>query len=945
MSKPEKVIRVMDRVEEKINKYKEESLIGMVEIDEESYQAIINFSKSLICEEEFVLKEEKYEIISIALVNFAIQEYKNGQFWHEFAIKLDLDVVDVMKICKQAIEKFCNIKELYFHIGNKNKGYVTSILTHAIIPNSSLPKFIEFLQDIYFKDLEEDYIDAEVEELVQYMHRLFTKYLEDEDIRLIVQGSKMTIARQQLPKSFRIAFVRAASIVAPIIERLLFYINQVNYGEVIEYLANDRFDEYFSDYDYTNRKLKSVSYKHRIRKENIKKFHMAQYYYENRNLYLQIPRQIIDSDYIEREIQLEIVFGDSVIHQEKMLLTKSRLFFKTEQILVQIPKFHSEISYRIKSGDKVIYSSGKVLFRNYIIFDLKGNEISPKKLTDETVKVITYAQNQVLKDDAEIDIAYVSNYRISTVFLNEESLLLINDKVLSTNVAAIKNELNNKWIYLGLQVKDSNNDVYDVYSQIPDITLRIPYRKEINDFIISFNGMNFILNEVSNVKLRTISDGSGDNLAIISIQAERFMNNNPAKIIIREKGTSRIYIEESIFILKSLDFKFDKSYYYKEKIARIIGLSSNEIELTEELKFPLKVNIKKNKVFSTEFNYDERRFLLVINIPIITWRFGHINSDMKACDNIWWEDIGDYKLYIKFPNKESKLHIVTGSNYEKIQGKKIGDEYKYSLDHLFQTVEKEPITLGVIVEGNEERITEVHFKPSIHNFSISYYDDSHVLRGLFASWSFLGKGKLYADIIYSPTTRLIKSYEIDRYDGIMDKDIELYYNEHEIVIYQLNEDDFFGEGIKKNILLHKKFIVGDPVIVKCKNKMLKGIKCISDSEKFELDNFYLKDIKFSRKRGYYEANGMYLIRDRFTGHKREWYFTKYNPFVIKPVEIGSDEISFEIVDKDEDGLIYDIKTKHINPRDEDGNESRYKLIDVVILEIMERGDKNGIKSY
>ena len=131
---------------------------------------------------------------------------------------------------------------------------------------------------MYFKDLEEDYIDAEIEELIQYMHKLFTKYLEDEDINLIVQGSKMTIARQQLPKAFRIAFVKAARTVVPIIERLLFYINQVNYGETIEYFYNDRFDEHFSCYDYVKRQSSSISHRHRSRKEGIKKFNIAQYY-------------------------------------------------------------------------------------------------------------------------------------------------------------------------------------------------------------------------------------------------------------------------------------------------------------------------------------------------------------------------------------------------------------------------------------------------------------------------------------------------------------------------------------------------------------------------------------------------------------------------------------------------------------------------------------------
>lgn len=934
MYKSEKVTKALEKVEDGIKKYGKEFLIGMIEINDETYKEILSFSKAIICEEAFVSRAELYKIISIALVNFAIKEYQNEQFWNEFASRLDLEVSDIMKVCKLCIESFCKNNGLYFHVGNKNKGYVTTILAHAIIPNSSLPKFLEFLQDIYFKDLEEDFIDDEVDELIQSMYRLFTRYFEDEDINLIVQGSKMTIARQQLPKAFRIAFVKSTGIVAPIIKRLLFYIDQVNYGHEIEYLFNDRFDKYFSQYDYSSFQLEVASTKDGFTKKNKKKFSKAQFYYKDRKLYLQIPRQIIDPEYVENEIYLEIMYGDVLLHRESMLLTKSRLFFKTEQLMVNIPKFYTEINYYIKSGNEIIYNSGEILFRDYIIFDLDGNEVKPKNLTDDDVIIITYINDEVLSDDAQIDISYFSNYRISMVFLNEESLLLINDKILSTNVASVRNQLDRKSKYVGVVVKDLNDTVYDVYAEKPCIQLRIPFGKEIGDFIISINNVNYSLDEVSTADLNTILDGSGDNLAIIAILDELLEKENPVNIKIREKGSRRIYIEENFFILQSLAYQFDKNYYYKEKTAKITNLYSDEIEFKEEFKFPLNINIRKNKTFSNWFSYKGNKFLLEIDIPMVTWRFGQINSDMISSDNIWWEDIDDYRLYIKFPNEETRLYIVSSDGYEKIEGKKIGDETRFSLDYLFQTTEKDSITLGIVIDGTEEIITEIHFKPYIKNFTISYHDDNSLLKGLFSSWTFLGKGKLYVDIIDSLTSNVIKSYEVDGHHGLIDKNIELYYGEYEVEIYQL-EEDFFGTGKKKSELFRNNFIVGDPVIVKCKNKRLKGLTCTSISDKYYLGNFYLKDIRFSRKKDYYEATGMYLVRDWYNGKEREWYFTKYNPFIIKLIEYEGNRITFGIVDRDEDGLIYDTKTRYVNPREVDNDMSRYKLIDSITFEILE----------
>ena len=935
MGKPERVKEILEKINMGIASHRKEFLIGLTEVDEDSYCDLLNFAGSLIKKEAYILRDEKCAIISAALVQFAIREFQNGQFWSEFSTRLDLDEADVIKICKKTFEEFCEKNNLYFHVGNKNKGYVTSILTHAILPDSSLLKFFEFLQDLYFRDLEEDYIDAEVEELIQYMHRLFSKYLEEDDISLVVQGSKMTIANQQLPKAFRIAFVKATSVVVPIIERLLYYINQSNYSEVVEYLEKDRFDDNFESYSYSFKVRSNNSSKRKSGAERTKKFHVAQYYHEQGKMYMQIPKQIIDLDHIEHEIFLEVVDSKSIIHREKVLLTKSRLFFKTEQAVVSLTNFHSQLSFRIACGNETIYSSGDALFREYMIFDLEGNELSPKRLTDDTVKVITNAESEVLSDDAQIDIAYKANYRISTVFLNEESLLLINDKVLSTNVATIRNEICTKNKYCGVVIKDSSKKEYEVYSEIPEIRIRVPYLRRIDDFIITVNNVNFPLNEIITFEMKLISDGSGDELGIGCIHDQILLENNPAQITIREKGTNRIYIEEKIFVLKSLNYEFSKRYYYREKMAEIIKLESDEIEFTKDTVLPERVNIKINKFFRTEFLFNGNIFQLHIELPVLTWRLGILNSDINKSSDVWWEDVDDQKLFIKYPNMLlSQLHVITGTSYEKIQGKKIGDEVRYSLDHLFQITNQDPITLGIKLYGNEERITEVHFKPFIEEFSVAYYDNKTLGQGLYAQWDFMGSGDLHVDLIYSPTRHVIKQYMINGKEHLMDRDIELNYSEHEVEIYQTIEDDFFGNGTEKIVLLHKKFIVGDPVIVFCKNKLLKGISCISDSERFNLSNFYLKDIKFSRKRGFYEATGMYFIRDRYTGNNRKCYFTNHNPFLIKPVSIDQNKVVFEIVDRDQDGLIYDIKTKHVNPREEEHNESRYKLIDEVELEIV-----------
>lgn len=323
---PKKLDYLKPLINEGIEKEGKEFLLGLLELPEKQYETILNYASALIKKEKLMYIREKNMIISVALVFFAIKEFQGKQFWDEFSQRIDAEEMYVQKVCKPAFESFCYSNDLYFHTGRKNKGYVTSILTHAIIPKISIDIFLEFLEDIYFKDLEETYENDEVEQLVEYMHRLFSRFIEEDDIRLDIQGSKMTIARQQLPKAFRIAFVKSAGIVSPIIEKYLFYINELNYSRTLIYNFNTRFDNYFKYYvNNISKLLETANNQSRIANKGIKKFATAQFSFKDDNLRLVVPKQIIDSEYIKDTVYLNIYNENKLIDCRQLRLTKSRL--------------------------------------------------------------------------------------------------------------------------------------------------------------------------------------------------------------------------------------------------------------------------------------------------------------------------------------------------------------------------------------------------------------------------------------------------------------------------------------------------------------------------------------------------------------------------------------------------------------------------------------------
>jgi len=926
---PDCLEELIKKVNEGIENEKSDFLLGCIDIDTVCHEQLLVIARSLIAGEIVLLKRDRNTLISFALVSFAIKDYNNGQFWNEFAEKLCLDSHDVMNYCKSTFETFCKNNDLYFHTGKVNKGYVTSILTHSIIPTSMIDKFLDFLSDLYFRDLEEDYIDEEVEELIHYMHRLFSKYLDDDDISFIVQGSKMTIARQHLPKAFRIAFVKAAGVVAPIIERLLLYIHQVHYGARIEYLVNDRFDEYFSDYDTESKFKIKKSLKNSGAKREVK-FHKAQYFYNERKLYMQIPKQIIDADYADNKIVIELCTGDDRIHIQEVSLTKSRMFLRTNQVTIEIPKFDSKIRYRIISGEHIVYDSKAILNREFLLFDLNGHELNPKQIKKGMIRVVTNEDNEILYDD-DFDVFAEENYKIVTLNMHNDCLLLIGDKAITCNRAELNAGVSDRYRYQELVLKDRDGNEYECFSNNPEFRIRMKYQTCIYDYIININGCNYELADISDYKLTDITDGTGDCLAIINLN-EKYLRS-PSKITLRVKGSYDSCLSINFVMVGLITYQFDKEIYYKEKEAKLLSFESSQLKLVGKKIFPQTLKLSQNHFFIVEVDFNDQILEMLLQLPVLKWEMDDISSDMKSSNTLWRNDLHDHIFKLTFTEKIDKLHVVSDMGYEQVVSKSMSNETTFALGYLFSIEDQGKITIGVKLKNQDICLTEIYSRPTLLDFSVAYYDNRHLMQGLYSNWKFIGEGDLNVNIIYSPNGRVIKSYTLKHDETLLDQDLNLYYNKHEIEIYQ-NEEDFFGEVDRKNILISKSFTVGDEVLVTCRNQVLKGISCESDSVSYTLSNFYLKDVRFSRRKGYYEAEGLYHIEDRYTGKTKEWYFSNNNPFLLKHLSTNKNKLTFEIIDCDEDGLIYDTKTHYINPREE-RRDTKYVLIDTITLEINE----------
>ena len=927
MAFPKELDFLEPRIQECIEKEGKEFLLGLIKLPDKQYETVLKYASALIKKEKLVYMREKNMIISVALVFFAIKDFQGNQFWDEFARKIDADEMQVQKICKPAFENFCKLNTFYFHVGRKNKGYVTSILTHAIIPKTSIDKFLEFLEDIYFKDLEEDYERSEVEQLVEYMHRLFSKFLEEDDIQLNIQGSKMTIARQQLPKAFRIAFVKSAGIVAPIIENYLFYMNELNYSRDISYSFNTRFDNYFKYYVNNISELRRVSTdKSTIAKKGIKKFTTAHFKFQKDLLHLIVPKQIIDSDYIKDKIYLNVYNDDKLVENRELKLTKSRLLFKTEEEIVLLNSFYKNLRYEIWTGDVTIFNSKEKLFRDYLIFNSDAEEVAANQLKSQRYKIVCSNQTELKVMNGDITSLKYPDRTIHTVFLKDDTILELSGYVITPNTKRLITEFSDKELYERVEGIGDHEESYLIYSEIPRLQLVISNDKTINDYVLSVNGNNYHLSQESRFSISTMTDGSGSQVAQILINNSLLQDLMNYSLAIREKGNMHPVISRNLCVIPQLNYSFDKHFYYKDKQAKLTNLNVGDALSCRET-LPLKVNLKKYDHVAVKI--EKTAIRLKIKIPKFSWHLGEYNSSQNVSD-IWFKSVKEPQLKVTYTEDVSKIYLVSSNKMITLEGKKIANQKQFDLRDYFSVEHKSPVTIGVRLKDKQIPLVTTHYQPTLKNVKVDYYDTGRFNKGLFIQGAFVGEGNLKAQVLDIKES-IIQEYDIKHSFNLFDPNVNLDMGKYRVRIILIEEDDFFGLSDDEKVLHEENLLVGDPFVIDTQKKVLKVKKCNTYDGEFLLDNFYLQNVRTSKIEGYYEADGFYYITDWDTQELRKRYFSTYNPFIMRLKKSNDYIYKLEIEDKDRDGLIFDIHSKHVNPKVVN-NEERFKLIDTITID-------------
>ena len=152
-----------------LDQFRQQPLLGSIELTDEEFELLM--SEFRVKYHAFLLSDavEKYtdEIISIALVQIALRDYRNNALWPYVAKRLGQAKVNQNLMKLGAV--FIRTMKVYGKACFDGGEYVASILMHCFACDSCIPKLFDFLYVYYSIDISRDMSQADVGALCQLM--------------------------------------------------------------------------------------------------------------------------------------------------------------------------------------------------------------------------------------------------------------------------------------------------------------------------------------------------------------------------------------------------------------------------------------------------------------------------------------------------------------------------------------------------------------------------------------------------------------------------------------------------------------------------------------------------------------------------------------------------------------------------------------------------------
>ncbi len=851
------------------------------------------------------LNEKKNYYIVIISLSFISLKLYDGSLWeHVRSIYKNL----YSKYSEQKIyRKILDILNLFSN--EDKKRYINFPISNAIVPEKYLDKYFEFMFDIYKINFQKSLPDNINEEL-KFVFEGLTDSIsgEKDDLEIAVTNKTYKLIRTTLN------IIKNKKNIDSLIElssNILKYIDSYYWNDpTVDYISTSFYEEALKKWKEQNSeeidKIRNIN--DFGNKENRSAWKLKFKLIEN-EIYLFTPVHRIPKDYDPTDINIFVYNGEEPLAlEERPIVEESIGYYIVKPQNVKIDKPIGKLTYVLSAGKNEIYNSKDILYRNYIAFDNKGNElknnteyegdliIASDVINNSEIYIIKRTEGYILGelianigDCVKINNNYLNlSKRIKNPFIEGNQL----EKVIALN--------ENKKIKVFRNVE---NILFDTNEQLSNIMIVIDgkrYRiEDLKNYIENKNTYNLVSVNISDleegyhfIKIKNISDEK--NIALFEFIVDKKFDFECEKV------------EDKKFVIL-LDSSFRLYDNKKNEISEVV------IDIKEEI---------ESKVF---FYINEKKFFYIIPLSIPLYKIDDTNW-CEINEFIWGKDIKFYsrlmlrnidfdKIILEdLQNNELKCLNISGEviNIDFLR-KYIEDFDRLKLKFLKQEIELVSIDILNACEYDK------------NNSFIQYDEDNNILK---IKTVYIGKDKMTLKIINTHTSEIEFTKELK--DNITENLIEGLHAcwEYNIIFENISSDLFslpkqiYNEIVtlyNTNNLQRKYYSI---------NKVYYGYP-IDNLKDFELKNTFIwLNSKIGDKR--YEAE----IYQMGKNHIR-LYKTNINPVIMEVISNPKDNtIEAMIVDKNDDGLLLDKEKRTVY----DGNKNT--LNDIYIYELLLNRKKN-----
>jgi len=589
----------------------------------------------------------------------------------------------------------------------------------------------------------------------------------------------------------------------------------------------------------------------------------ARYINEGTKVYLEIPSfQLLNNIDFLPVVSLKIN-GKEIFNKElEIKESGSGILVATKKEQIDLSNFYGLSGFNLNNveltinhaGDE-IYNSKTSLFRSFILFNNKGNEITsnvciPGEYYAFIINLNLFSKypNEIYKSD---HFFYNIEAKEGESFQYESRFIFFDNEKKSHDLLITGQILQNvKYIEDGEEYLVVDGEIYiELTKEINELEYGIKYG-DCCSKLVEFN--------------KTIESNEHKKFTISNLVDV----GKPCKISLFKYSTNEIVQTLNFIKFNNIKIKFDKDLYYDEEHEGKVEFITDKFY--EEASF----NINDEEIF-LKFNNGE----LEVYPPQLKWRIDNGSFSNVANTKMWWKELTNSSILEISAPKDMNIKVYS-SNSTNTEIARVGNENKFKIGQLVHSVALNSnsllpnIQIYTVINDKNKLIANIYLKENFMNPPI--YVDEQNKRIHWNKSTFIGdkNKKLFMKIKQNDKNKIIP-YELKSEKSNIDV------GKLDDGFYKLSivSDEIKGFAHHEQVIYETDIALGNKKNLRFLNKTL----CVSKAmffDKIGLTNikpFYIDNIKYLAtdvagfdiykgqlffKKNHYEKNYAYAQRNK-----------------------------------------------------------------------------------